>query len=83
MLIYTKCLTYGYKGKDHLIRMKKDNTFLDFKEEIIKLFKVDKKDKIQIFDDKTERVIDYDDDHPILDCFSPDSFYSVSFHNYS
>jgi hypothetical protein len=78
MLIYTKCLTFGYEGKDHLINVKPTDTLLSFKEKIMSLFKVDS--NIDVFDDKTERTLNFEDsDLLIRDAFQKDSFYSVSF----
>jgi hypothetical protein len=92
MLIYVKCLTYGYQGKDHLISIKSTETLSAFKEKIMDLFKVG--ENIHIFEDKTETLLtnysyddsyDYDndkEDKQIGDCFTKDSFYSVSFSEY-
>jgi hypothetical protein len=94
MLIYVKCLTYGYQGKDHLISIKSTETLSVFKEKIMNLFNVG--ENIHIFDDKTERLLtnnSYEndeldislrpsDDKQISYCFAKDSFYSVSFSEY-
>ena len=84
MLIYVKCLTYGYQGKDHLISIKSTETLSAFKEKIMNLEKVG--ENIHIFEDKTETLLtnySYDkEDKQIGDCFTKDSFYSVSFSEY-
>jgi hypothetical protein len=78
MLIYTKCLIFGYEGEDHLISVKPIDTLLSFKEKIMSLFKVD--DNLVVIDDNTERSLNFEDsDLLIQDVFQKKSFYSVSF----
>jgi hypothetical protein len=76
MLIYVKCLTYGYYGKDHLISCRSTDNLMEFKKRIMELFKVGY--DIDIFDDKTERILDSFEDN-LYDCFQKSSFCSVSF----
>lgn len=77
MLIYVRCITYDHKGKDkHLFNVKPTDTLLSFKQKIMKEFNVG--EKIDMFDDKTERILD-SYDQPISECFSVDRFYSVTF----
>ena len=77
MLIYVRCITYNYTGKDkHLFSLKPTDTLQSFKEKIMKTFNVG--EKIDLFDDKTEQILDTYD-RPLRECFSPDRFYSVTF----
>jgi hypothetical protein len=78
MLIYVKCLTYGYNGNDHLVNIKPVDTLISFKKKIMSLFKVD--ENIDIFNDKTERLLYFDDPELLIgEVFQNESLYSVSF----
>lgn len=83
MLIYVKCLTYGYKGKkDQLISVKSTDTISSFREKVIKNFNLDGTKDIYMFEDKTERLLNcYCEEYNyiISDYFSNDNFQSVSF----
>lgn len=83
MLIYVKCLTYGYKGKkDQLISVKSTDTISSFREKIVKNFNIDDTKDIYMFEDKTERLLKCDCEeykYIISDYFSNDNFQSVSF----
>lgn len=83
MLIYVKCLTFGYKGKtEHLISVKSTDTISSFREKVIKNFKIDENKDIYMFEDKTERLLNCECEeykYIISDYFSNDNFQSVSF----
>ena len=79
MMIYVRCITYGYKGKyDHLFtEVKATETLGSFKEKVMKHFKVD--DNIDMFDDSTEQLLD-SYDCSLKECLTPMmGGYSITF----
>lgn len=78
MMILVRNITYGYYGKnDHIFTVKNDDTLLSLKEKILAHFKISK--KIDMFDDKTEQLLD-DFDQPLSNFFSPkEIFHSLTF----
>ena len=83
MIIYVKCLTYGYKGKkDQLLSVKSTDTIFSLKEKVIKKFNLDEKKNIYMFEDKTEKMLNCNCEdyyYTISDYFSNDNFQSVTF----
>lgn len=76
MLIYVKCLTYGYGESAHLFTVNASETLQSFKEKIVSHFH--SSENIDMFDDTTEQLLD-SYNSSLRDCFSPSSFYSITF----
>ncbi len=78
MLIYVRCITYGYYGKnDHLFNVNSTDTLSSFQQKIVDHFKPGK--KIDMFDDETETLLD-SYDRPLKECFLPTSnIFSITF----
>ena len=80
MLIYVRCVTYGYTGdaRGHLFNLNKNDTLQSLKDKIVTHFQ--SSENIHMFDDSTEQLIDLFES-PLSDCFSASSapFYSITF----
>lgn len=79
MMIFVRNITYGVYGKnDHLFTVNKNDTLLSLKEKIISHFKTSSS-SIEMFDDKTEQLLN-NYDQLLCHCFSPsDKFPSITF----
>ena len=80
MLIYVRCITYGFRGKnDHFFTVKPTDTLLSLKKKIIDHFK--SSEDIHMFDDQTEQLLE-SYDRPVKECFSDGPIYSLTFGEY-
>lgn len=62
-MILVRNITYGFYGKnDHLFSIDKNETLLTMKQKIRAHFKISNKTDLEMFNDKTEQLIEDDDD---------------------
>lgn len=62
-MIYVRNITYGFYGKhDHFFGVDKNETFFTMIEKIRTHFRLPFQSKIEMFDDKTEQLIENDEE---------------------
>lgn len=76
-MIYVRNITYGFYGKnDYLFSLDKNQTFLDMKDKIRHHFKICSSTELEIFNDKTEQLVEDDNDFQSI---LYDPFASITF----
>ena len=79
MLIFVRNITYDFYGKnDHLFTVKNNDTVSSLKDKILTHFKISKGVDIDMFNDKTEQLLD-ENDQLLSDCFGNGHFQSITF----